>query len=164
MKVILYFIFIMYMPFSLAEVINITINGVVTESACELKTKNIHIDFKKIYFKTMGIQQASPSENITIELINCPSYIKNGKLIFSGTPDPINPDYFKNNGTAKNVALELYDIENTRTIKNGMTVIKSMNINTNSIVYPLTARVIGYANGNAAGTFQSLVQFTVEYN
>lgn len=149
---------------SAASTVNIEVRGMVSATACELKNRDYYIDFKKIYFPTSNIQQVSPWEKFSVELINCPSYIKNAKLIFSGTPDTTNSDYFMNTGSAKNTALELHDMENDLIIKNGGAIIKSINLNTKSAIYPLSARIVGYGNGENTGTFQGRIMFSINYN
>ncbi|WP_272582544.1 fimbrial protein [Providencia sp. PROV257] len=149
---------------SVASTVNIEVRGIVSEAACELKSRDYFIDFKKVYFPISNAQQVSGWEPFSIELINCPSYIKNVKLIFNGTPDTTNPDYFLNTGSSKSTALELHDVENNMSITNGRIITKSVNPNTRSAIYPLSARVVGYGGIVNTGSFQSRVMFSINYN
>ncbi len=81
----------------------------------------------------------------------------------SGTPDSTVTEHFINNGTAKNVALNLANTGNKTTIKMAIPLVMNVNTQTRNVEIPLSARVSGYGSGMFAGSFKSHLEFTFTY-
>ncbi|MDU7493029.1 MAG: fimbrial protein [Providencia rettgeri] len=142
---------------------NIKVHGTVIAAPCELEKSNYLIDLKKINIWNIKDTQKSSWVDFSVKLKNCPVGTSQAVMAISGTPDPTTPEYFINNGTAKNVALNLARTANKATIKNGNTITTNVNTQTRSVEIPLSARVSGYGNGMIAGSFKSHLEFTFTY-
>lgn len=156
------FLLLFYSAFTIASTVNINIYGTVTVSPCEIENKNYLIDFKKVNLRDLKNNQNTDWINFSIKLKNCPISTQKATMTIAGTADPNNGNYFVNNGTAKNIALNL--VENKTIIKNGSKLEAIINSQTKMAEYPLAARLIKTADGISTGTFKSHLEFTLIYN
>lgn len=150
--------------FAADQQISINVHGYVTAMPCELETTNYVIDLKKINIWNIRDSQQSPWVDFSVKLKNCPVATKEAIMTLSGTPDSTMPDYFINNGTAKNVALNLTDRTNKTTIKDGSKITIPVNSQTRSVEFPFSARVAGYGSGMEPGSFRSHLEFNFIYH
>ncbi|WP_369309574.1 fimbrial protein [Providencia rettgeri] len=150
--------------FAADQQININVHGYVTAMPCELETTNYVIDLKKINIWNIKDTQKSTWVDFSVKLKNCPVATKEAVMTLSGTPDTTAPDYFINNGTAKNVALNLANGSSKTTVKNGTKITLPVNSQTRSVEFPFSARVAGYGSGMEPGSFRSHLEFNVIYN
>ncbi|WP_423810964.1 fimbrial protein [Providencia alcalifaciens] len=148
----------------LAQVANIHVHGYITARPCELEKANYMVDLKKVNVWNIRDTQVSPWVNFTIKLKNCPVDIKEAVMVINGTPDNVATNYFINNGSAKNVALNLAYGTNKITVKNGGQVTASVNTQTRTVEIPLSARMAGYGSGMTGGSFKSHLDFTFIYH
>ncbi len=142
---------------------NIKVHGVVIAAPCEVEKNNYLIDLKKINIWNIKDTQKSPWVDFSVKLKNCPVGTTKAVMKISGTPDSTITEHFINNGTAKNVALNLANTGNKTTIKNGDTITANVNTQTRNVEIPLSARVSGYGSGMVAGSFKSHLEFTFTY-
>lgn len=158
------FLLLFYSAFTIASTVNINIYGTVTVSPCEIENKNYLIDFKKVNLRDLKNNQNTDWINFSIKLKNCPISTQKATMTIAGTADPNNGNYFVNNGTAKNIALNLVENKNKTIIKNGSKLETIINSQTKMAEYPLAARLIKTADGISTGTFKSHLEFTLIYN
>lgn len=149
---------------AMASSVNINIYGKVTISPCVIENKNYLIDFKKVNIRDLKNNQNTYWINFSIKLKNCPISTQKATLTIAGTADPNNGNYFINNGTAKNIALNLVENRNKTIIKNGSKLEAIINSQTKMAEYPLAARLIKTGDGISTGTFKSHLEFTLIYN
>lgn len=71
------------------------------------------VDFGKISLKDLsGVAgEVAAKRPFSLSLSECDASISKVKVTASGTPDPDQPRFFANNGTAKGMAIELLDAE-----------------------------------------------------
>ncbi|MFD1093130.1 fimbrial protein [Providencia vermicola] len=150
--------------FAADQQININVHGYVTAMPCELDTTNYVIDLKKINIWNIKDTQKSPWVDFSVKLKNCPLSTTEAIMTLSGTPDTTTPDYFINNGTAKNVALNLANTANKVTIKNGDKISVPVHYPTRSVEFSFSARVVGYGSGMEPGSFRSHLEFNLVYH
>jgi minor fimbrial subunit len=148
----------------MASTVNINIYGTVTVSPCEIENKNYLIDFKKVNIRELQNNQNTDWIDFSIKLKNCPVSTKKATITIAGTADPNNGNYFINNGTAKNIALNLIENKNKTIVKNGTKLEAIINSQTKMAEYLLAARLIKTGNGMSTGTFKSHLEFTLIYN
>ncbi|MTC56401.1 putative fimbrial protein SthD [Providencia rustigianii] len=153
-----------YSLFTMGEAVKINIFGSVTAMPCEVDNKNYQIDLKKVNIWNIKNTQTSSWVNFSIKLKNCPINTKGAIITLTGTIDPINPDHFINNGTAKNVALNLTTGTNKSLVKNGTKLTVPINSQTHSAEIAFSARMAGYGSGMTTGSFKSHLEFTLSYN
>ena len=145
--------------------VTITVNGRVVAKPCTIQTKEANVNLGDLY--TRNLQQpgsASGWHNITLSLTDCPVETSAVTAIVTGSTD--NTGYYKNEGTAENIQIELRDDQDA-TLKNGDTIKlividdKSETVIVDEITrnaqFPLKARAIT-VNGNASqGTIEALI-------
>lgn len=106
---------------------------------------------------TRNLQQpgsASGWHNITLSLTDCPVETSAVTAIVTGSTD--NTGYYKNEGTAENIQIELRDDQDA-TLKNGDSKTVIVDEITRNAQFPLKARAIT-VNGNASqGTIEALI-------
>ncbi len=106
---------------------------------------------------TRNLQQpgsASGWHNITLSLTDCPIETSAVTAIVTGSTD--NTGYYKNEGTAENIQIELRDDQDA-TLKNGDSKTVIVDEITRNAQFPLKARAIT-VNGNASqGTIEALI-------
>ncbi|EPS3522216.1 fimbrial protein [Escherichia coli] len=137
-----------------ADVI-ITVNGRVVAKPCTIQTKEANVNLGNLY--TRNLQQpgsASGWHNITLSLTDCPVETSVVTAIVTGSTD--NTGYYKNEGTAENIQIELRDDQDA-TLKNGDSKTVIVDEITRNAQFPLKARAIT-VNGNASqGTIEALI-------
>ncbi|NBM11815.1 MULTISPECIES: fimbrial protein [unclassified Proteus (in: enterobacteria)] len=158
------FLFLFFSSMAMASSVNINIYGKVTISPCVIENKNYLIDFKKVNIRDLKNNQNTDWINFSIKLKNCPISTQKATLTIAGTADPNNGNYFINNGTAKNIALNLVENRNKTIIKNGSKLEAIINSQTKMAEYPLAVRLIKTGDGISTGTFKSHLEFTLIYN
>ena len=125
--------------------VTITVNGRVVAKPCTIQTKEANVNLGDLY--TRNLQQpgsASGWHNITLSLT----------AIVTGSTD--NTGYYKNEGTAENIQIELRDDQDAA-LKNGDSKTVIVDEITRNAQFPLKARAIT-VNGNASqGTIEALI-------
>lgn len=133
----------------------ITVNGRVVAKPCTIQTKEANVNLGDLY--TRNLQQpgsASGWHNITLSLTDCPVETSAVTAIVTGSTD--NTGYYKNEGTAENIQIELRDDQDA-TLKNGDSKTVIVDEITRNAQFPLKARAIT-VNGNASqGTIEALI-------
>ncbi|MEH0068814.1 fimbria/pilus outer membrane usher protein [Escherichia coli] len=135
--------------------VTITVNGRVVAKPCTIQTKEANVNLGDLY--TRNLQQpgsASGWHNITLSLTDCPVETSVVTAIVTGSTD--NTGYYKNEGTAENIQIELRDDQDA-TLKNGDSKTVIVDEITRNAQFPLKARAIT-VNGNASqGTIEALI-------
>ena len=86
----------------------ITVNGRVVAKPCTYSNRSTNVNLGDLY--TRNLQQpgsASGWHNITLSLTDCPVETSAVTAIVTGSTD--DPGYYKNEGTAENIQIELRD-------------------------------------------------------
>ncbi|HCI7683420.1 TPA: type 1 fimbrial protein, partial [Escherichia coli] len=127
----------------------------VVAKPCTIQTKEANVNLGDLY--TRNLQQpgsASGWHNITLSLTDCPIETSTVTAIVTGSTD--NTGYYKNEGTAENIQIELRDDQDA-TLKNGDSKTVIVDEITRNAQFPLKARAIT-VNGNASqGTIEALI-------
>ncbi|EON1114727.1 fimbrial protein [Escherichia coli] len=142
--------------------VTITVNGRVVAKPCTIQTKEANVNLGDLY--TRNLQQpgsASGWHNITLSLTDCPVETSAVTAIVTGSTD--NTGYYKNEGTAENIQIELRDDQDA-TLKNGDSKTVIVDEITRNAQFPLKARAIT-VNGNASqGTIEALINVIYTWN
>ena len=97
--------------------VTLTVNGKVVARPCTVSTVNATVELGDLYtFSLIGAGSASAWHSVALDLSNCPVGTSRVKATFSGTAD--STGYYKNQGTAGNIQLELQSEDGT-TLNNG---------------------------------------------
>lgn len=142
-------------------------HGTVYETACEIEpaSANQIINLNgaqgqdEIYNTDLERKgQSSPWVRFDIRLIHCPVATQKVTAHFSGTPDG---QFYKNIGSAKNVAIELQGIDGT-VLSNGSK--KEIAVDTNSRTATFNLQTHAIATGAAtAGDIEAVIQILFNY-
>lgn len=128
--------------------VTITVNGRVVAKPCTIQTKEANVNLGDLY--TRNLQQPGSASGLT----DCPVETSVVTAIVTGSTD--NTGYYKNEGTAENIQIELRDDQDAA-LKNGDSKTVIVDEITRNAQFPLKARAIT-VNGNASqGTIEALI-------
>ncbi|WP_454770763.1 fimbrial protein [Escherichia coli] len=152
--------------------VTITVNGRVVAKPCTIQTKEANVNLGDLY--TRNLQQpgsASGWHNITLSLTDCPIETSAVTAIVTGSTD--NTGYYKNEGTAENIQIELRDdqdatLKNGDSKSNGKILATGENVslgtvNKSKVPLGLSATYGQTGNKVAAGAVQSVIGVTFIY-
>ncbi|QCJ68625.1 type 1 fimbrial protein [Providencia heimbachae] len=146
---------------------NVTLNftGNIKAATCNISGgENISVDLKSLPAGLFNTAQSGSDWTIFyIKLTNCSTYINQIRLIFTGTADPADINsLYKNQGTAKNIAIQLQSNSASLPLGNTKGMQLPLNGQTN-IDIPVKVRAFS-ANGNAVpGSISANVTATITY-
>ncbi|WP_434638921.1 fimbrial protein [Klebsiella sp. I138] len=141
--------------------ITITVNGKVVAKPCTVSTTNATVDLGDLYtFSLVSAGAASAWHSVSLDLSNCPIGTSRVTASFSGTADATG--YYKNQGSAGNIQLELQDDGGT-TLNNGATKAVQVDDSTQSARFPLQVRALTVNGGATQGTIQAVISVTYTY-
>ena len=141
--------------------VTITVNGKVVAKPCTVSTVNATVDLGDLYtFSLVSAGSSSPWHSVALNLSNCPVGTSRVTASFSGTADATG--YYKNQGTAGNIQLELQDDGGT-TLNNGATKAVQVDDSTQSARFPLQVRALTVNGGATQGTIQAVISVTYTY-
>lgn len=138
--------------------VTITVNGKVVARPCTVSTTNATVELGDMYtFSLASAGSASAWHSVGLELSNCPVGTSRVIASFSGTAD--STGYYKNQGTAGNIQLELQDDGGT-TLNSGATKSVQVDASTQSAHFPLQVRALTVNGGATQGTIQTVINVT----
>ncbi|HDX8952232.1 TPA: type 1 fimbrial protein [Klebsiella michiganensis] len=150
-----------FSPVLQATDITITVNGKVVARPCTVSTTNASVDLGELYtFSLVSAGSASAWHSTELDLSNCPEGTSRVVATFSGTAD--STGYYKNQGTAGNIQLELQDNSGT-TLNNGKQKSVEVNDSSQSVRFPLQVRALSINGGATQGTIQAVINVTYTY-
>ena len=133
--------------------VTITVNGKVIAKPCTVSTTNATVDLGDLYsFSLMSAGAASAWHDVALELTNCPV----------GTSRD-STGYYKNQGTAQNIQLELQD-DSGNTLNTGATKTVQVDDSSQSAHFPLQVRALTVNGGATQGTIQAVISITYTYS
>lgn len=142
--------------------VTITVNGRVVTKPCTVSTPSVTIGLGDLFtFNYVQAGSSSAWHLVTLNLTNCPIGISRVTATFTGTTD--STGYYKNQGGATNLQLELQDA-NGNNLNNGKTTMVQVDDSTQSASLPLRVRALS-VNGNAKqGSIQTVINVTYSYS
>lgn len=146
---------------SQAADITITVKGRVVANACTVSVPNTTVELGDLYasdFAKAG--SASSWHDANLSLTNCPTGTSRVRASFSGTAD--SAGYFKNQGTAENMLIELRDSDGT-TIKSGGYKEILVNDSTRTALFPLQVRALSVDGNATQGSIKTVINVVYTY-
>lgn len=141
--------------------VTITVNGKVVAKPCTVSTTNASVELGELStFSLVSAGSASSWQSTALDLNNCPVGTSRVTASFSGTTDATG--YYKNQGTAGNIQLELQD-EGGNTLNTGATKTVQVDASTQSTRFPLKVRALTVNGGATQGTIQAVINVTYTY-
>lgn len=139
--------------------VTITVNGRVVAKSCTISTVNTNVALGNIStFSLVNAGSTSAWHTVNLSLTNCPIGTSRVTAKFTGTSDSTG-NYFKNAGSAGNIALQLADSSGNN-IQNGGSLTNAVNDSNVSTNFALQVRAISPAGSVTQGTIQSTIDVT----
>lgn len=139
--------------------VTITVNGRVVAKSCTIGTVSTNVALGNLTtFSLVGAGAVSSWHTVNLSLTNCPIGTSRVTAKFTGTSDSTG-NYFKNAGSAGNIALQLAD-SNGNNIQNGGSLTNTVNDSSVSTNFALQVRAISPAGSATQGTIQSTIDVT----
>jgi minor fimbrial subunit len=146
--------------------VTLNITGNVVASPCIVNggTGNIDVDLGDIQASTLSAAASSSAEKaFDIKLTACPTGTSSVTTTFSGTSDTVaGTDYYKNTGTAGNVAVALIQASSGSLKGNGSTITQTVQAD-RTVTLSMKAKAYSSAGGATPGTIVSVVTATFTY-
>ncbi|HCB3502242.1 TPA: type 1 fimbrial protein [Citrobacter amalonaticus] len=141
--------------------VTITVNGKVVAKPCTVSTTTATVELGDLYtFSLVNAGSSSAWHSVALELSNCPVGTSRVTASFSGTAD--STGYYKNQGTAGNIQLELQDDSGNR-LNTGATKSVVVDDASQSARFPLQVRALSVNGGATQGTIQAVINVTYTY-
>ncbi|EGT4253648.1 type 1 fimbrial protein [Citrobacter amalonaticus] len=141
--------------------VTITVNGKVVAKPCTVSTTNASVELGDLYtFSLVSAGSSSAWHTVALELSNCPVGTSRVTASFSGTAD--STGYYKNQGTAGNIQIELQDDSGNR-LNTGATKSVVVDDASQSARFPLQVRALSVNGGATQGTIQAVINVTYTY-
>lgn len=141
--------------------VTITVNGKVVAKPCMVSTTNATVELGDLYtFSLVSAGSTSAWHTVALDLSNCPVGTSRVTASFSGTAD--STGYYKNQGSAGNIQLELQDDSGNR-LNTGATKSVQVDDATQATRFPLQVRAISVNGGATQGTIQAVINVTYTY-
>lgn len=154
-------LFVVSAPVLQAADVTITVNGKVVAKPCTVSTTHASVDLGDLYtFSFVSAGSASPWHDVALSLTNCPIGTSRVTASFSGVADATG--YYKNQGTAGNIQLELQDDKGT-TFNTGTKKEILVDDATQSANFPLQVRALSVNGGTTQGTINAVINVTYTY-
>ncbi|MDQ7099070.1 MULTISPECIES: type 1 fimbrial protein [unclassified Serratia (in: enterobacteria)] len=142
--------------------VTITVNGRVIAKPCTVSTPSATVDLGNL-FTSDYMQPGAKSvwHTVTLNLTNCPTSTSRVTATFTGATDATG--YYKNQGSAANLQLELQDSSGNN-LNNGKTIVLLIDSLTQSASLPLQVRALS-VNGNAKqGSIRTVINVAYTYS
>ncbi|QGN38763.1 fimbrial protein [Klebsiella oxytoca] len=141
--------------------VTITVNGKVVAKPCTVSTPNATVELGDLYtFNLISAGSSSSWHSVVLNLSNCPIGTSRVTATFSGTADATG--YYRNQGTAGNIQLELQDTNGT-TLNNGAKKEVQVDDTTQAVSFPLRVRALTVNGGATQGTILAVINITYTY-
>lgn len=151
---------------TMAEEIPIEIHGSIFANTCAVDSasQNMTVNLGQAGtkdFKDVG--DTGEWKNVDLTLSKCPTSLVLATATFRGLPDKEHPTKFASTGTAKGLALELFDPQDQILLAPNASFSVLINQSSHTADFPLEARYYTTSTPVSAGTFSSVVQVTFTY-
>lgn len=148
-----------------ASTVTLNFTGNIRAATCNITGgNNIDIDLKNISADVFRNASSGSNWNtFNISLNNCSSFINQVKLTFTGAADTADvASLYKNQGTAKNLAVQLQNGNGTTALGNQKVLQVSTNGQAN-INIPLRTRAFSSLGNATPGTISANITATITY-
>lgn len=151
---------------SQAHALDISISGRVSATPCtvDVDTESKLVELGQIPAQNINTPQAATHwKNFNLLLINCSPTLSTAGVEFSGVPDNGDITAYRNDGTAKNTALQLTNSDHSVVYGSGKMMQVSIDPATHKAIFPLSARIISPQRTATGGSFSAAVNVTFIY-
>lgn len=150
-----------------ANATDISVNGRVVSNPCVIDDESVKkvVDFGRVNIANMVLEsgeKVSAWQDFSLKLKECPAINKNVTVTFTGTADPDNGSYYKNEGTATGVAIHMTGADHSTVYATG-SKLKVAVAADRTVEFPLAARVVVTKSSATAGDLHGVVEFAMTY-
>ncbi|WNN47063.1 fimbrial protein [Siccibacter colletis] len=150
----------------MAEPVNINVTGNIVASPCTVNGGSNSLSVSLGDIQAASLQTAgatSPKKDFSINLTDCPAGTTSVKVVFSGTEDTdAGKNYYKNSGTAKNVAVALVEKSTGNLKGNGENMTRNVTAD-KTVAFELEAQAYSVNGGVMPGTIQAAITADLTY-
>ncbi|KJF77475.1 fimbrial protein [Morganella morganii] len=138
--------------------VTITVNGRVVAKPCIVATENANVELGDLYTRDLKRPgNASKWHDVNLKLTGCP--LGTGAVTARISGDTDTTGYFKNQGTASGIQIEVQD-DNNNTYKNGDSKTVAVNEIAHTADFPFKVRAMTVNGGAGQGTVDALLTIT----
>lgn len=142
--------------------VTITVTGRVVAAPCTVSTTSASVDLGDLQTYSLKLPGSSSAwHDVVLNLTNCPAGTTSVTALFSGTSG--DSGYYRNQGTAQNIEIQLQDSEGNP-LNNGGHKTISVGETTASASFTLKVRAITVNGGVTQGNIQSVINVTYTYS
>ncbi|SAG26151.1 type 1 fimbrae adaptor subunit FimG [Enterobacter cloacae] len=143
----------------------VSVSGQVVASPCTVDTNTVNktVDLGMLQRRDLVTAgSAGDWSDFDLVLTNCPSGTTSVTALLSGTADSQDTTAWKNNGTSGNLALRITSRDHSVIYSAGNSLSRSVDVSTNSVTFPLSARIFTPLGNATVGTYNTVmnVDFT----
>lgn len=155
------------MAVSAADSVNVSVTGRIIAGPCIVNGGNTNLDVNlgSIQASNMVLPNSTSTPvGFNLQFTNCPASTRSITVTFSGNPDPVaGADYYKNTGTAANVAIGLIRTSTGTLQGSGASITQSV-LSDGTATLAMQAQVYSSVGGAMPGTINAVVVTTMQYN
>lgn len=139
---------------------DITIQGQVVSTPCivDVDTQSKHIELGKVI--SHNLKERGSGSNWTdfhLLLSGCAANLLNVTATFTGMPNENSADTYRNQGTARDVSLQMTSADHRTIYGTGSSMTVNIDGVTHKAKFPLSARIVSPAGDAKGGTFSAAV-------
>lgn len=158
--------FFSHLAIATGDLVSVGVTGRVIEQPCQVNTASV--TQKIVLTGANGVSASSlytPNSTsswkyFSFKVDHCPDNVKSSTIQLTGIPDPNYSGLYVNNGTAKNVGIQV-EFSNGSTAQNGSS--STQNIVNHESQYDFRARLYSNKGNVTAGTIDSVVTITLTW-
>lgn len=150
-----------------SDPVTINVTGNIVASPCHIdesnmnQTINLGDDLQTADLNQPG--SGTPWKDFSIKLTDCPAGTTSVSATFHGTPDPDEPVYYKNNGTAKNILIQFDTSGGAIALSDGYVLTYPVTED-GSVTFSLAVRGLSTKGSATPGTISSTITVDILYN
>jgi len=149
-----------------ADPVTVNITGRIIASACTVDSGTINqtVDFERVIASDFpSIGSAGSWKDFSLSLSSCPASTTKVEGTFSGNSDDNDQTKYANSGTGTGLALQVSSRDHQEDFGPNSTMTESVNSSNQTVVFPLSARLVKVTDQIGSGTFRSEVLVTFSY-
>ena len=150
-----------------ADNVNINVTGNIIASPCIVNggSTGLTVDLGNIQATALSSPGSSSAPiDFTLSITNCPAGTSSVTTIFTGTPDTVaGSSYYKNSGTATNLAVQLTQVSTGNAVGNGATITQTVQADRTASI-AMKAKAYSSAGGAMPGSINAVIVTTMQYN
>ena len=154
-------------PAAMAQSATVAVTGRLSAATCQWGLgggSDVSVSLDSINISALKVGQVAGVKSFSLLLSNCPTDVNNVVFSFSGTSDTTDPQRYRNNGTARGVAVQLQTSDGATIGANDPSNQRTVSRSGTQIALPLQAGYWKVVDSASGGTVEAAITFTIKYN